>query len=200
MNRLQACKLLNIYEVTITQEQLKKKYYKACLKHHPDKKGNSNDFLKITEAYEFLKIEIDNKNDIYSNYIRKYIRFLFYFFHPIKYYLKPTLHHLINRELYYIKEYDIYIPLWHQEIIYYPICIFINVQLPSNVYIDSDNNIHVFLNECKVFELDGISFSIPYNKKIVELKGKGIPRINKNIYNVLDISDIICHITQLTSS
>ena len=57
-----------------------------------------------------------------------------------------------------------------------------------------------FLNECKVFELDGISFSIPYNKKIVVLKGKGIPRINKNIYNVLDISDIICHITRLTSS
>ena len=37
-----------------TKEELKKKYRKLCLKHHPDKGGNSQDFIKITDSYNTL--------------------------------------------------------------------------------------------------------------------------------------------------
>lgn len=37
-----------------TKEQIKKKYRKLCLKHHPDKGGNSQDFIKITDSYNTL--------------------------------------------------------------------------------------------------------------------------------------------------
>ncbi len=43
-------------------EEIKKSYRKLALKHHPDKGGNSDDFKKITEAYDILSDEEKRKN------------------------------------------------------------------------------------------------------------------------------------------
>jgi DnaJ-class molecular chaperone len=50
MNLLDACKLLNIRIFELNEENLKKQYRKACLKHHPDKRGDPKLFIKISEA------------------------------------------------------------------------------------------------------------------------------------------------------
>ena len=46
---------------TFTPEQLKQNYHRLSLKCHPDKGGNSADFISITQAYEYL---LDDKNTI----------------------------------------------------------------------------------------------------------------------------------------
>ena len=38
-------------------EDLKKAYKKASMQHHPDRGGDSNEFVKIQEAYERIKSE-----------------------------------------------------------------------------------------------------------------------------------------------
>lgn len=200
MNYQYACKLLNInmYEINykINEETLKQKYHKACLKHHPDKKGDPKVFLKITEAYEFLKNE--KENDIFMIYFRRIIHALFYYFYRIQYEFTPTLNHLMNHDVYLLKDYGMYIPLWHQELVFKNIYIEINPQLPDNIYIDEDNNIHVFESGPFpiIVNVGDVSFSIQHTiKNIVELKGMGIPVINiKNIYDVSVLSDIIVHI------
>jgi len=174
MNLLEACKLLNIRVFDLNEKNLKHKYKKACLKHHPDKNGDPELFIQIGEAYQFLQ-EIEK--NIMFRYIRKFLLSLYYYLNPIQYELTPNLNHLLRKEVYYLKEYDLYIPLWHREIVFKNIVVYINPILPHNVYIDSNNNIHIY----------GASHSI------VE-KGKGIPLLNKNIYDYSVLSDIIYHV------
>ena len=38
-----------------TPQEIKKAYKKASMQHHPDRGGNSNEFVKIQEAYETLR-------------------------------------------------------------------------------------------------------------------------------------------------
>jgi len=37
-----------------TKQELKKKYRQLCLQHHPDKGGNSQDFIRLTDSYNTL--------------------------------------------------------------------------------------------------------------------------------------------------
>ena len=39
-----------------TKKEIKKQYRLLCLKYHPDKGGNSQDFIKITDSYNNLII------------------------------------------------------------------------------------------------------------------------------------------------
>ena len=141
MNLVDACQLLNICILEVNEENLKKQYRKACLKHHPDKKGDPKIFIQIQEAYEFLQ-EIEQ--NIMFRYIRKLLVSLYLYFNPIHYEFTPNLNHLLRKEVYYLKEYDLYIPLWHRELVFKNIVIHINPILPKNVTIDSNNNIHIY--------------------------------------------------------
>lgn len=46
-----------------TQETLKKAYKRAVLKHHPDKGGDVKTFLKVKEAYEYLKEYLKQRDE-----------------------------------------------------------------------------------------------------------------------------------------
>lgn len=79
-----ACNILEIdflNIMTITPENLKKKYHKLALKHHPDKNDNTVEanekFKSIKEAYEYLRfgligdgdeIDSNNKSNPFSSF------------------------------------------------------------------------------------------------------------------------------------
>lgn len=48
----------------LTNDIIKRAYYKQALRHHPDKGGDSETFKKIKESYDFLR---KNKNDCDGN-------------------------------------------------------------------------------------------------------------------------------------
>ena len=208
MNKSEAYIILNIdSNEVLTELLLKQKYHKACLKYHPDKsRGDSELFIKVKEAHDYLKNEVVEPLHYYIQMLKNFNYSLVdsFIIEPIVNYLKrttyelnPTLSHLMNKSVYHLVEHDIYIPLWHQEICFKNIIININPTLPDNIMIDADNNIHIIItpNTPDNFILGGISFSIQHCiKNMDELKGKGIPRINiKNIYDYTIISDIILH-------
>jgi len=61
MNKLKACKILDIESnANVSEDIIKKKYRIKALQNHPDKGGNNDDFIKINTAYEFL---INKKNN-----------------------------------------------------------------------------------------------------------------------------------------
>jgi DnaJ family protein A protein 2 len=64
----------------VTPEKIKQNYHKLSLKHHPDKGGNPDDFVQITEAYNFFnepektvppqfQEKVINLNDIFRSFI-----------------------------------------------------------------------------------------------------------------------------------
>jgi hypothetical protein len=55
----EAKRLLDIEN--ISYKELRSKFKEKILLHHPDKRGNSEDFIKVREAYEFLLNNIDKE-------------------------------------------------------------------------------------------------------------------------------------------
>jgi hypothetical protein len=128
------------------------------------------------------------------------------------YILNPSLKNIKNNEVYCLEHEGetIYIPLWHRELIYNDITIKCIPDLPENIEIDDDNNIHykVFIDNAKLFEkatididLCGDNYSVPIEKLYIKhyqtyiLKECGISQINST--NILDIdkkTDIVVHI------
>ena len=128
------------------------------------------------------------------------------------YILNPTLENIKNNEVYCL-EHDgetIYIPLWHRELIYNDIVIKCIPNVPENIQIDEDNNIHykVFIELSTLFDKNNIEidfcgdkYYVPIEKLYIKkyqtflLKDCGISQINTT--NILDIdkkADIIVHI------
>ena len=73
----------------ISSLQLKKKYYKLALKHHPDKNGNTEEakrqFQEINDAYEFLKNNQEETTDDYDDLLKSFVSIFaepFYHFIP----------------------------------------------------------------------------------------------------------------------
>jgi len=214
MNKEEACKILNISPLELNELTLKQKYRIALLTFHPDKGGTNESFRNVLDAYKYLKEYIeqnhDQRNDqnnieYYIQLIKKFnysmvdtfiVEPLVNYLKKVTYELNPTITQLINKNVYYLSEYEIYIPLWHHEIIFKNVIININPVLPENILIDNDNNIHVIItNNTDTFEIGNISFLISdCIKNMNLLKGRGIPKINiKNIYDYSELSDIILH-------
>jgi hypothetical protein len=224
MNRKIAFDILNIkLKYNELNENLLRKYYHiSCLKTHPDKNGCNSDFLKVKEAYDYLKDDLfnhcksfnnkewknmnkysdenreDENNDKELNHlyetVMEYIKLFkpFYYLFTKNIELNPSLKNLFKKDLYYFKEYNIYIPLWHKEIILFDrINIIIKPSLPENVSIDDENNIYIKLDKfTENYNIDNLSFYIPLNEN--KKYFKGIPKINeKNIYDITNFSDLI---------
>jgi hypothetical protein len=218
MNLDKACRLLDISPKEIHIPTLKKKYKKKCLRFHPDKNGDKEKFIELKEAYDFIVNrpkkqtildEIDEtllRQYLYSIYksevdIFKHPLFVKYFIDPVQehlnhfknYILHPTLEQLLRKDVYYLEEELLYIPLWHDEIVFdKKIKVTIEPVLPDKIEIDENNNILVLYEEKDTLVFGSISISISnQEKKEKRIIGKGIPRIQSSIYDASQLSDII---------
>jgi DnaJ-class molecular chaperone len=133
----------------------------------------------------------------------------------ILYSVSPTLNDLLCDKLYKLTlEDETYlVPLWHNEICYdgkkegEDIIVFCNPSLPENVFVDSDNNLHVkisislnssLLNEAYTITLGKKMFTIPVNQLCITsdiqticLPNCGILKINEdNFYDISSRSNI----------
>ena len=221
MNKSRAKYLLNIHTNQTNKELLRKHYLKECLKHHPDKNKESSLFIEIKEAYDYLLDDMDTISPLfYMN--EEYTHTIFailkqYIYQPFEthinsynvYELNPTIDKLFNKEVYYMENHDIYIPLWNHELLYEEkkIKIKIKPNIPDYVAIDIYNNIHIYL-EIKTkhigdkteFKIGGKPISFIYDKTILEtneliLHQQGIPMIKEKIFEHNELSNIIIHLT-----
>jgi hypothetical protein len=138
---------------------------------------------------------------------------LFYGFNSSNLFIyTPSLHDIIHHNILvkYINQQTYYIPSWHHEIIFDNLHIFCIPNLPDNITIDNDNNIHIFLSynihtlittNNLYFYIDDIEYCIKHNKifikknQIIILHNKGIPIIsNTDIYSNKFLSNIILHL------
>ena len=91
--------IFEIYSLNISKEELKKKYYKLALLYHPDKHQNSIEsnekFKQITEAYELLKREIEDENEVEENVSMNYSSFLNLFLNNNTF-LSSIINYLLN--------------------------------------------------------------------------------------------------------
>ena len=200
MDLYTACELLNInVSDRNNTELIKKKYKKACLKYHPDKNGHKDKFIKLKEAYEFINKKNETIMDQFDESIlRKYAYFLKslespLFKHPLflkyvldpienhlseykTYELNPTIENLLNKDIYYLEEEHIYIPLWHHEIIFNKKIKVIIKPILNYMYLDDDNNIYIKKEDLRLVS----------NLKLE----KGIPRVSKDIYDASNLSTL----------
>lgn len=231
----------------IDKYKLKKIYHKLCLKYHPDKnKDNINvddniSFLDIKESYEILNDYIENKT---SNLPNSHESNIFSFFDSlftesnIENFFKiieesinknkekiitynVTLDQLFSKDIFYNKEYNIYIPLWHKCISYNKIISFlkkntrqdnneniifiIKTKTYKNVKILENNDIVINLNKeilvknsiINIRVCDKKVFEVTVNDKMIQdkyfiLLNKGIPRYcETNIYDISILSHVI---------
>jgi curved DNA-binding protein CbpA len=137
------------------------------------------------------------------------------------YKLNPSINDLFNNNLYklYIGDELFLVPLWHNESYFETssnseIMVICEPELDKNITIDDDNNICIdiiinandiptlIINNTSIpVQIGNKELSIPieylYMKKvqIYKIKGQGISKVKRNIYDVSEKTDIIVHIT-----
>lgn len=192
MNIDKACKIFNILPKDINKENIKKIYHKLCLQYHPDKNKQSYNFYEINEAYEILKKYNENNKEKIPFILYFIFHFLIHFFHlNKKYKLEIDISNLLKKDMFYFKEKDIFIPLWHKKIKIdnYEFIIIRNTY--DYIRIDKENNIFIkFKKDERTITIGNNIFTLELNetKKIIS---NGIPKINKkNIYSIKELSNI----------
>ena len=133
-----------------------------------------------------------------------------------QYVLNPTLENLLQKDIFCL-EVDgqkLGVPLWHEEVTFdgSDNCLIVAnlLQLPENVAIDHNNDLHVMIRASASDAIIDQSIRIPLGGKVFELsttelylrgqqttrlRGKGVPRINpQDILDITQIGDIIVHL------
>lgn len=173
MDLNQSMKILNITKndlYSLNKDKLKKIFQIKALKMHPDKGGNSNDFINLKLARDNIQIVLEERKNInnegidgvdsYMNLelLKSYCSI---FMDSVKKYhttnnkkitLTPSINDILSnnvRQLNY--DSNIYfVPLWHDEVIFdskdKDLIVTCKPILPDNMYIDLNRNIHIKLN------------------------------------------------------
>jgi hypothetical protein len=136
------------------------------------------------------------------------------------YKLNPTINDLLEHNVYklYIDDKLFLVPLWHNEVYFdnsgCEIIVICEPELPVNVFIDDDNNIHM---ETKINSLElpniimnNIPVKCIVGKKVIEIlptelfmkreqyyrvKNTGLSKIKNDIYDITELADLIIKIT-----
>ena len=166
---------------------------------------------------EDIYLYIENNDSIILNYIDISTKLLL--IKIIKQYIndysiiviKPNISNLINKDVYKLKINDelIYIPLWHNKLIYKKNIIDIQPELPNHIKINNNilyytlkkkyydiiesikqDNHYLYLSDIdKYVDISCLQFK---NYQTVILKNKGLPKIDyNNNFSLLNYNDII---------
>ena len=181
----------------VSEDDLRKKYHKLCLKYHPDKntacvEQSKETFLLVQKGYETLlrehrrRLQCNTNTPTLSIYesllsllhvdnIEKIIHWLKQYKqreHIV--HLHAKLQQLLDKDIYVHG--DLYIPLWHR-VLY-------------SKDISCDETISIHITDQKIININ-INESILNHKYHIMLR-QGIPRAQKEqIYDISDISSII---------
>jgi DnaJ-class molecular chaperone len=137
------------------------------------------------------------------------------------YQLNPSITDLLNNNLYklHIGKSLFLVPLWHNESYFdnngHEIIVICEPELPTEMVIDDDNNLHIdliikislfiekIMNDSQAtfeFEIGGRTFSIPIDQLYMKreqfytIKNQGLAKERENLYDVLERGDIIAKI------
>lgn len=143
------------------------------------------------------------------------------------YKLNPSIDDLFENNVYklYVNEQLCLVPLWHNELYFEgteinnlrEIIVSCEPELPTNIKIDENNNLHVKINfnsitipnliknnEQFTFNIGKKEFSIPIDKLYMKvnqyyrIKNEGLSKVNENdIYDISEKSDIIVNIIMI---
>lgn len=205
MNQKKACSLLGIKECDLTPQLLKKQYRRKCLLVHPDKKGNTQKFIELKEAYDFLSQSKPSWLEEFDvHFLRQYLvtvyqiplcnhpLFVKHFIEPVRnhvdqyktYILRPTLDHLFQASIYYLEEEHLYVPLWHHEIVFHgKIKVLIYPELPNSIEIDDQNDLLLETIGERVTVGSISILTSEQERKEQKIIGKGIPLIGDHLYD-----------------
>ena len=120
----------------------------------------------------------------------KHPLFLKYFINPIEnhlseyrtYVLNPTIDNLLNKDIYYLEDEHIYIPLWHHEIVFHKKIKVLIKPILYNMELDDDNNIYIKREHLHLLRISNLNQT--------EILEKGIPRVSEDIYDATKLSTI----------
>lgn len=129
------------------------------------------------------------------------------------YIITPSLDNIMKSEIFKleIEEDIVYVPLWHQEMVYENILIKIQPLLPDNITIDEYNNMHIIYEERFINLLNLIKEDIKFIEinnykvyledlrfkkiQVIILKNEGIPLVNTNdIFDNKTKGNVLIHI------
>jgi hypothetical protein len=131
--------------------------------------------------------------------------------------LEPTLEDILEHKIYklMINEELYLVPLWHQELYFdgpeenTEVIVLCQPQLPEDITMDENNTIYVekyvnireeWMNPFVSLNVGGKNFLIPTDKlflkkeQLFRLKGQGVARIDKDMYNISNKSDVVVKI------
>jgi curved DNA-binding protein CbpA len=198
-----------IKEIINTGKQISNKLFDGL-----DKDTALNIYTFLSNNHSTLHISVDVLSMIREMVIHKY--------ENVKVYrLNPCINDLLNNNVYklYVDDELFLVPLWHNECYFdYSLCeiiVLCDAQLPENITIDENNNICVDVKietNGRLFEMicENKSIIVDIGEKKIELflsnlvmkqsqiyriKGAGISKIKKNIYDITEKADILFHIT-----
>ena len=179
------------------------KFQKKCIEYTNKLLDQLFDKIKLTVLEDIYKFIVKNSMGLSEdmiNIIKNVINQKFMKYNM--YIITPSLEYIMNSEIFKleIEEDIVYVPLWHQEMIYENILIKIRPILPDNITVDEYNNMHItyedkFVNllnlikeDIKFIEINNYKVYIDdlrlKKNQIILIKNEGIPLINTN--DILD--------------